>query len=244
MTISSREKEVPIRLPAACLYIDDIEEIREIILYAAASRVLRPEIDPTQHEVETKFYIGDQVCTEIQDLPKIKKRTHDFEMRLSAPDGFTARFGVSVSTTQWTTNGLTKADTWRAFHKLETVFERRKIRWRNLLPRETESVRFVLVMFLLLALLFFGSGAARVIYKLAPSHEEFVSVSFTLAALALITAVTPLVLRHSVVVLRYSWDQAAQREDRNTKILIAAVSALTAFLLTVLGYYLKHKYWP
>ncbi len=232
MTISSREKEVPNRLPAARLYLDDVEEIRTIILDAAACRVLRPEIDPAQREIETKFYIGNQVCTEIEDLPKIKKRTRDFEMRLSAPDGFSARFGVSGYSIQWTTSGLTKADTWRAFHKLETVFERRKIRWRNLLPQNPVSILVVLWSFLMLALSVFGSSIGRIVNKIS------------LAILALIVPLGVFLTRHGEVTLRYSWEQAAQREDRNTKIVIAGVSALIAFLLGVASLALKHKYWP
>jgi hypothetical protein len=244
MTISSREKEVPTRLPAARLYLDDIEEIREIILDAAVSRALKPEIDPTQHTVHTKFYIGDQVCTEIQDLPKVKKLTRDFEMRLSALDGFRARFGVDQYATQWTTDGLTKADAWRAFHKLETVFDRRKIRWRNLLPRAAGSLALLLVNCVLVALWLVASRVGRVIYALAPSHPELASFLFTLATIALIAPAAFFLMRHSTVILRYSWDQATQREDRNTKILIAAVSAMIAFVLGVASIALKHKYWP
>jgi len=244
MTISSREKEVPTKLPAARLYLDDIEEIRKIILDAATSRVLGPEIDPTQHEVETKFYVGDQVCTEIQDLPKIKKRTRDLEMRLFAPDGFSARFSVSEYTTQWTTVGLTKADSWRAFHKLETVFERRRILWRNRLPRNAQSLALWLVICFLAVLLPLASRVGGIIYKLEPSHSELLVFAVALAVTLLITASAFLLMRHSRVILRYSWDQAAQREDRNTKILIAGVSAVIAFLLGVASMALKHKYWP
>src|SRR5215472_15907412 len=153
MTISSREKEVPTDLRAACLYLDDIEEIRQIILDAAAARgSLSIEGSPAAHEIETGFYIADKVCTEIQDLPKIGRRTRDFEMRLSAQDGFKARFAVSLFLTQWTTDGLTKADTWRAFHKIETVFERRKILWKRLFPRRLESRKNLFFSFILLML--------------------------------------------------------------------------------------------
>ena len=244
MTIYSREKEVPTKLPAARLYLDDIEEIREAILGAAASRERRSEIDPTQVKVETTFYIGDQVCTEVQDLPKIKKRTRDFEMRLSAPDGFSARVGVSWYATQWTTEGLTKADTWRAYHKLETIFERRKIRWRNLLPGDAGSLAFLLVECFLVLVLLLGYRTGKIIYKLAPTHLELASYLLALAIVALITPAAFFLMRHDTVILRYSWDQAAQREDRNTKILIGAVSALIAFLLGIATMALKGRYWP
>jgi hypothetical protein len=38
MAISTREQEVPNKLPAALLYLDDIVQIQEIILEAAGSR--------------------------------------------------------------------------------------------------------------------------------------------------------------------------------------------------------------
>ena len=49
-------------------------------------------------------------------------------------------------------------------------------------------------------------------------------MGYLAAAAAIIPVVDIFLGRHSTVILRYSWDQAAQREDRNTKIPIAGVS--------------------
>lgn len=243
MAISTREKEVPTKLPAARLYLDDIAEIREIILHAAASRVLRREIDPAQLVPETKFYVGDQVCTEMEDLPKLKKRTSDFEMRLSAPDGFSARFGFTGFGLGWTTEGLTKADAWRAFHKLETVLDRRRIRWRALVPRDQSNAILLLTLVPAWLLLFFAPKIWAVVHDVT-SNPVLVSILFTLVVVALFFPAMVVFLRRGEVVLRYSWDDAARREDRNTKIAIAGVSALIAFALGVASMALKHKIWP
>jgi hypothetical protein len=243
MTITSREKEVPTHLPAARLYLDNVEEIRDIIIEAALSRVLRPELESSRTDIETRYFVENQVCTEIQDLPKITKRTRDFEMQLAAPDGFNARFGIDRYSTQWTTKGLTKADTWRAFHKLETVFERRKIRWRGFLPQDVGTIIASLTLILSLSS-FFVMRAFDAIYHFVPKSVGLISALILLVIAALLGGIGFFLTRHSVAVLRYSWDQAAQREDRNTKILIGAVSALIAFLLGVASMALKRKYWP
>jgi hypothetical protein len=235
MTISSREKEVPTLLPAARLYLDDIEPIRTTILDA------RQLADDSQ--VETKFYVGDQVCTDIQELPKIGKRSRDFEMRFTQQGGFSARFGVSSRATQWTTAGLPKAETWKAFHRLEVIFDRRKIRWRNLLPRDPNLLSFVgycLVMLLLADVLRRGEVTS---YHLGSTSFEVVMWSIVLSVVLIVLAPI-LLLRHSVVIFRNSWDDTERREDRNTKILIAVVSALIAFVLSIVSIALKDKYWP
>ena len=235
MTISSREKEVPTSLPAARLYLDDIEAIRTTILEA------RQLADVSQ--VETEFYVGDQVCTEIQELPKIGKRSRNFEMRLTEQGGFSARFGVAPRDTQWTTAGLSKAETWKAYHRLEVIFDRRKIRWRDLLPRDPNTLSFVgfLIVMPILAEVLRRGGIAS--YHLRSTYFEVILWSIVLGVV-LITLAPILLLHHSVVIFRNSWDETERREDRNSKIFIALVSVLIAFLLGIASLALKHKYWP
>ncbi len=235
MTISSREKEVPTSLPAARLYLDDIEAIRKIILDAR---------QPSDHsQIETKFYVADQVCTEIQELPKIGKRSRNFEMRLTEKGGFSARFGVSSRDTQWTTVGLPKAETWKAFHQLEVIFDRRKIRWRNLLPRDPSTLSFVgyLIVMPLLTDVMHRAGITS--YHLGSTYFGIVMGLMVLGIVLI--ALAPMFLLHpSVVIFRNSWDETERREDRNTRIFIALVSALIAFALGIASMALKHKYWP
>jgi hypothetical protein len=165
-------------------------------------------------------------------------------MRLSAPDGFSARCKVGEDGIQWTSNGLTKADTWRTFHKLETVLERRKIRWRRFLPGGQLSALFLSASFLILMILAFGSVISAIFHRPPPSDSALATGVVVVVVITVFTQMALASLSHSEVVLRYSWEHAAQREDRNTKIVIAGVSALIAFILGIASLALKHKYWP
>jgi len=138
MAIYARETKVSTNFPAACLYLDDVAEIQKIILDVVASRrLLKPGKDltkPPDREIETEFYVGDRFCTEIQDLPKMGKRTSDFEIRVAAlDDDFTAILGMGTDGIEWSTTNLSKADEREVVRQIETVFKRRKGRNRRLL---------------------------------------------------------------------------------------------------------------
>lgn len=243
MTISSREKEVPRRLPTARLYLDDIEAIQKIILEAASRLPTRPEIDPTYYSIQTTFSVGDQICTEIQDLPKVGKETRDFEMNLDGKDMFAARFSVSDDGTHWWSLGLATADMWQVFHAMETIIERRKL-WRDrLVPG---SVRKLFALITSFALTVSSVFIAIILSKkISPAHSEVILLPVCfLLGIGVVPLIWRFVYYRDAVILRFSWEQAERREDRNTKIAIAGVSAFIAFLLGVASMALKHKFWP
>jgi hypothetical protein len=243
MTISSREKEVPRRLPTARLYLDDIEEIQKIILKAAEHRPTRPEIDPTYHSIETTFCVTDRICTEIQDVPKMGKQTSSFEMNMNAKDSFMAYFSVDNGGTQWWTSGLTKADTWRAFHAIEAILERRRLWWHRFIPVSSRFLVAIVASYVLIALLI--AGSRLVAMRISPTHRESIFLLLFIPLAILTMTLTWRVAHYpGTVILRFSWEQAERREDRNTKIAIAGVSAFIAFLLGVASMALKHKFWP
>lgn len=48
----------------------------------------------------------------------------------------------------------------------------------------------------------------------------------------------------STVTLRYSYDQAARREERISKLLFAVLGWAFGTITTLLSIYAKHKFWP
>ncbi len=238
MTISSIEKEVPLHLPPARLYLDDLAEIIRIFLEAEKRGEQKPEFLEGGSQIETKFYTAGQVCDDIQELPKVARSAKDLELRISKDkSGFNAFFGVSQNSTGWWTIGLAKEEEWRVFRKLESLFKIRMLPWRNLLHSHANLSNYIYgaasaLLFITLPLLFLNLPH-RVISRVA------------IVALAiLVIALRAGLHRHSVVILRNSWEQAASREELRTRIIIGSVTAVIGVGGTLLAVYLRHKYWP
>ncbi len=243
MTISRQEKPVPTRLPAARLYLDDIEDIVRILSEADQSREAKSNGFDKDAPIKVQFQIGNQMCDEVQDLPKIAKNSPSFELQVSRGRfGLSARLGVSRYGTQWTTYGLTKDEAWTTFRRLEALFESRRLPWTHLL--HSHFTGFLLIHGFMLSLLCvsFMFLPASLAGRLPHSTAVAVVAMFVTAAIVAIALWVGL-RRHSIVILRYSWDHAALREDTKTKLIIAGASSIITFGLTFLGMYLKHKFW-
>jgi hypothetical protein len=237
MTISRIRTPVPTKLPAAKLYLDDIEEVVRILKEAWARKPIDAHEENSQ--ITTQFQIGDKVCDEIQDLPKIRKSTGEFTLNISRgrlPYGL--EFEITHYATTWTHFGLTYDEAWAAFRKLDALLQPRRLRWRNLWHA---SPFWLIYLFGLsvtgLPLLLFYTLRILIPIGLAGA------LSFAWAILWIVVIVSRLA-RHSIVVFHYSWDHAARREELKTKIAIAGIPSILAFVLGLLAMYLKRKYWP
>ena len=227
MTRWREEKPVPTRLPAARLYFEDIEEIVGILLCAG-------------EKTQVIFQIGNEFCDDIKDLRKIARRTTDLEVSV-AGSHYDARFAVNRLITQWTTNGLSREEVWAAFRKLDALFEKRKLRWASLLHGSVMSVALLTFMLALTPFVFM---------EVVPSGHvpDLVRVIVLPITTILILAIYMGLRHHSIVILHNSWDYAAAQEELRARIVAASVPALIGALLgiggTILGVYLRHKYWP
>jgi len=75
-------------------------------------------------------------------------------------------------------------------------------------------------------------GVITVIQRVAPTYAKLITVVLTLTfAILAFPLMRSYALHCSTVILRYSWDQAERREDRNEKIKIGAFNAVIGFVL-------------
>jgi hypothetical protein len=240
MTITSRERPVPTHLPAARLYLEDIGEIVRILGEAAAEREQELGFSGNDLVSRVKFFVGDVICDDIQDLPRIAKRPKEFELQVAKEKlRYEATFGVNEFNTQWTSYGLKKEEALVVYNDLMALFERRKLRWADLLHSH-KRISYWIYGFIggALYVLLLGLPFLHLLHHATLEVTAFVVVGL------LFTALRAGLKQHSIVILRNSWDQAALREDRNSKILIGAVTTTIGAVLGILGYYLKRKYWP
>jgi hypothetical protein len=187
MTITRREKSVPIFLPAAKFYLDDIEEI-VYILTEAGNQL---EVQPGRRGTEITFEVGDRLCDEVQDLPKIAKRSYKFQLKLASEQrGYSAFVSIAWWGCLWTTVGLPKEVAWSAFRKLEAVFNSRKLH-RLSIPRPPWLLHYAFASLLtgLLTRLIFDSAMQllKIPYKLNPYVAGGLASLLPLAMIAIIT---------------------------------------------------------
>jgi hypothetical protein len=228
MTISRKEAPIPDELPAARLYLEDIEEIVGILLQGGAG---------TKEEVV-------QVCDQILDLPKIAKSTTHLAVLVRGERGshYIARFVVSHSSTEWSAYALTTEQAWAAYRKLEALFEKRRLPLRNLL--HSHKALFYVLQGMLSSLILL---TPLILLSDLAAYRVALSVTLAVAALAFLTLWAGL-RRHSIVILRNSWDHAARREELKTKIYAGTIPAIIGTLVGIVGtlivLYVQHKYWP
>lgn len=189
------------------------------------------------------FTIKDRVCDEVQDLAKMAKRTTELWILVLAesPD-----FGPSISLSL-NENGnrisyyaLTRAGELRLFNKLAPIFKRRNLRLRTLVWSHYWS--FVTGLFgAVLATL-----SLVLVFVLKPSlvHHPIRDIVSTLLLVSIIITLWATLSYHSVIIMRPSSEPSALRRELLQKFPLLAISNILTFLLTLLGFYLKHKYWP
>jgi len=120
MAIHVTDPEVPRALPLARLYLDDIEQIVHVL--SAAERKASQSGPGTDEPPKPIFYVANQFTREIEELPKITKRTSDFRLKLERP-GLELLFQIDTTGPHWWSAGLTRADAWETFHKLEAIIK-------------------------------------------------------------------------------------------------------------------------
>jgi hypothetical protein len=229
MTIRITDPEVPRALPVARLYLDDIEQIINVL--SSAERKARHSEPEAHDQPSPSFQVGNRCTHEIEDLPKITKRTSDFTLRLGRPN-LELVFQVDDRGLRWWSAGLTHADAWETFHKLEAIIK----------PKSSAGSGRARGATILAATVIAGFLAT----KLSPrANADTAGLVAAVSVLILSILITERLLGPaSSVVLRYSYDQAARREERNSKLLFAVLGWALGIATTLLGIYVKHKFWP
>ncbi len=253
MTIRTKEPEVPSEFPPARLFLDDIEEIVRILVDANEKKQKSTHPDKDA-QIKVTLTIEDQVCDEVEELPKIAKKTFDLtvkvEVQKSLPETSLRfrRYGTSMGSI-----GFTTEEKLSIYHKLAPIFERRNLRWATVIHSHptwsgniygAAGAALLMLLGISLSVLLFGKGGTITTYL--SRHE---ATAWSLAAAVPILATLVIALksanqRHSVIILRHSSEPSPLRQELLQKIPVAAITAVLTFLLTLLGFYLKHKYWP
>jgi hypothetical protein len=237
VAIRTKEPDAPNEFPPARLFLDDIEEI----LRTLAAALRHPEEDPTlPPAAKATFAIRNQECDDVQELTKIaKKTTHlsiSVERSTLLPE---AHFFVREDSSYVAAVGFTREEQLSLYHKLAPIFERRNLWLRTLIwshrVRSFGALIALCLVVLALPLIF--------ILKRGFPHPTRTIV----VALLLVSTISTLWVTlsyHSIIILRHSSEPSPLRQELVNKFPLLAISNILTFLLTVLGLYLKHKYWP
>lgn len=238
MAIHPFDQEVPARLPAAKLYLDDVEEIVRILTEAEAKSE-KANYGQTQPQIELE--VEDQKCDELADLPKVHPPVaRNFLVGIDRT-GFHAYVRLSTSHSTWNVYGLGTDEQWGLFHKLERVFEARRRPWKNLLHSHrglsyalegASSAMFVSL--LSLAVLTFG--------RVSRGRTDAIIVWVVLCG-ALAIALWLGLKTHSIVILQTRSHHFSERHQTAWRVVPDIVKLVLAFLLGLVAEYMRHRFW-
>ncbi len=214
MTIRTEEPKVPANFPPARLFLDDIEEIIRILRESLETVKMDSRSTIEDLRMKVRFSTGGKECDDVQDLPKIAKSNR--ELSISVARGgrpkTSLRFHPWFGTLWLQSSDVTKEDTWSAFHKLQTLFEKRTRRWSTLL----RSLPWWLTWFLWLAAWWLPPLLRFPLYKLMPHRAADATVLLSYAA---IIAAALIGARHTTIAFRHSWDPSPFRQYVKDKLI-------------------------
>jgi len=224
-----------IGLSPAKLYLDDIEQIIQILIEAENER---NEELRSNEEVRILFQIHDQTTSDIQDLSRIHPdSTNDFFVEARKGTEFNAGVRMFKPHTTWYAWGLTESENWALFHKLEALFEARKFRWKKFLHAHSRISYWI-----------YGATSAVLFLSwlllLIPRVPRVPVAIFLVAMAILFIALRTGLSSHSIVIFRHRADHAVRGREGAMKAVLEVSKLIIGFLLGALTLYLKHKYWP
>ncbi len=233
MTIRTKEADAPNDFPPARLFLDDIEEIVRILVDATEKKEksIRPD---KSAKITLTLTIKDQVCDEVQEVTKIARKTFDLSIDADAQGSLS---GTCLSFDRHRTHlfaiGFTREEKLGIYHKLVPIFKRRNL-WLATLIHSHRALVLTLIAVLCLAS-----------WALLKKPTTWIQAHMAaLPGIALTTIFLATAFHHSVIILRHSSEHSPLRQELAQKIPVVVISSVLTFLLTLLGFYLKHKYWP
>ena len=229
MAIRRKEMQIPEGFPPAKLYLDDLREIIEIFRQSIKYKTSEWNTDSER----LVFECDDKTCETLEDLQTVGGKTVNFVLRTSL-QGVEHTLAVHPAHVFWRFYGLTIEGGWDTYRKLAAVFKSKCDRWKAAFCSIPLWVPSLAGLPLSLALLF-------ILKKLMPANLAAV-LDFGLILLFMgFWAVA--YFRPTVVFLRPSTESSRFREliKRGAPQIIAALIGASA---TLLGLYLRHKFWP
>jgi len=242
MAIRPVPREVPNKLNPARLFLDDIEEIIRIFTDAENDRHEKPDHVEGEN-LTTTFQIGNQTCDELADLKKLHPPfTYEFLVRVERT-GFNAHVSITKSGTSWYSYGLDDNDRWGTFHKLELIFDRRKLRWKSLLNSHARVSYWIYGAATALFILLIPTLSLRFLPHV-PAMLQILVLPVLVILGVLLWFLRSGLSTHSIVIFRSHADHSSQRVQTAWKVIPDVVKIFLGFLLGALTLYLKHRYWP
>jgi len=258
VTIRTKEADVPSEFPPARLYLDDIEEIVRVLVEATENHHKGEHGDP---ETKVTLTIGDRTCDEVRELPQIAKKTTELSIRVETEGyGPATYLALHSKGNRLSSFGITADEQLRLYYKLAPIFKRRN-RWlatlihshssRSNFVHGAASAAFYLLSILLLAVLVLPMLVKPTTVTAYALRQEvnawYLAIAVAISGTLVILLASAL-KRHTIIILRPSSEPSPVRQGLRDKLPAALVGAalgsVLTFLLTLLGLYLKHKYWP
>ena len=213
MAIRPLPQRIPTKLPPAKLYLDDINEILQILTDSSA-------------DCQASFVAGKSKCDTLDDLKELRGRTTHFVMNISSP-GKHQILELTTSTTQIHVYEMgDQLAAWSKYVKVAAIFERRRLKLKSAV-RSAGSWILAGLWFLTIAAWMFGLHIAKPILIRELLH---LVTGIFLAA----TIVYYFVSSHSIVYLRYPHRVGAGRwlEDHKPEIIVGVICALMGVIAT------------
>jgi len=215
------EPEVPDEFPPARLFLDDVEEITRILVEATE------KLD--QDEKSTvKLSIKDQVCDEVQELPKMARKTSNLSVSVTSGDKFsssTLRIGHSIFLSL---GGFTREQELIIFYKLAPIFKRRNLWLRTFVHSHP------VVVPALSGLSFAGAVAIVPLVGLLTHKSSMLATTCGLLSMAIFIIILTNMSLSSTVILRHSSEPSALRQGLRDKLPAALIGAVLGSVLTFL----------
>ncbi len=204
---------IPSELPPAKLYLDDINEILQILT-------------DSSEDCQASFVVGKSKCDTLEDLKDLRGRTTRFVLNICSP-GKHQTLELTPSATRIHIHEIgDQLPAWAKYVNVAAIFEKRRLRLKSFV-RSTASWVFAALWLVAVAVWVFAPHVARPvsIYKL-PN----IATGFLLA----VAVVYYFVSSHSIVYLRYPQRVGVGRwlEDHKPEIIVGAVCAVLAVIAT------------
>jgi hypothetical protein len=213
LAIKPLPQRIPTKLPPAKLYLDDINEILQILTDSSAG-------------CQASFVAGKSKCDTLDDLKELRGRTTHFVMNISSP-GKHQVLELTTSTTQIHVYEMgDQLAAWSKYVRVAAIFERRRLRLKSAI-RSAGSWILAGLWFLTIAAWTFGLHVAKPILI----HELLHLVTGVFLAAAVVYY---FVSSHSIVYLRYPQRVGAGRwlEDHKPEIIVGVICALMGVIAT------------
>jgi hypothetical protein len=213
LAIKPLPHSIPTELPPAKLYLDDINEILQILTDSSA-------------DCQASFVAGKSKCDTLDDLKDLRGRTTHFVMDISSAGKHqTLELTPAVTRIHIYEIGDQLA-AWSKYVNVAAIFERRKLRLKSAV-RSVGSWVFAGLWLLTVAVWMFVPNPAK---RLSIYQLTHLATGVSLAA----AVVYYFVSSHSVVYLRYPHRVGAGRwlQDHKPEIVVGVICALMGAIAT------------